>query len=159
VVLLRSEVENNFVFECLKSFLTLNLITMKFIKPFMMLIIASALFISCKKDSPAPPPPVDLGGTTWKGSALVSSITYNPFTLIFNANGTGTVTFSGYPPFPGTWNKASNSSIVYFFFDESATSKWKGQATLNAANNKLEGGVLTRTAPSVLSGTFTTDKQ
>jgi hypothetical protein len=35
----------------------------------------------------------------------------------------------------------------------------KGQATLNTANNKLEGGVLTRTAPSVISGTFTTDKQ
>ncbi len=132
---------------------------MKFMKPLMVLIIASAFFVSCKKDNPAPPPPVDLGGTNWKGSALVNSITYNPFTIVFNADGTGTVTFSGYAPFPGTWNKAPNSGIVYFFFTESATHKWKGQATLNAANNKLEGGVLTRTAPTVISGTFTTDKQ
>jgi hypothetical protein len=132
---------------------------MKFFNPLMMLIIASALFISCKKDCPTPVPPVDMSGTTWKGPALVNPTTYNPFTLVFNADGTGTVTFTGFPAFPGSWNKAPDSGIVYFFFDESATNKWKGQATLNTANNKLEGGVLTRTAPTVISGTFTTDKQ
>jgi hypothetical protein len=115
---------------------------------------------SCKKECPAPPaPPVDLGGTTWKGSAVVNTITYNPFTIILNADGTASVQFQGFSAFPGSWSKTPNSTTVNLFFNESATNTWKGSGTLNAGNNKLESGTLTRTAPSVFNGTFTADKQ
>jgi hypothetical protein len=124
-------------------------------------VLFTAVFVSCKKkDCPVLVPPVDLNGTTFKGSAIISgTITYNPFTIIFGNDGTCTVTFQGFPPFPGSWSKSPNSSIVYLFFDETATTRWKGQATLNATNNKLEGGTLTRVTPSLISGTFTVDKQ
>jgi hypothetical protein len=113
--------------------------------------------VSCKKKED--PPPVDLSGTTWKGSAVVNTISYNPFTIVFNADGTATVQFGTIPAFMGSWSKTPNSAAVNFFFDESSTSKWKGSGTLNTENNKLQSGTLTRTAPSALSGTFTADKQ
>jgi hypothetical protein len=131
---------------------------MKQMKFFVPLILFVASIFSCKKeDCPAPSP--DLSGTTWKGSAVVNSATYNPFTLVFNTDGTATVTFQGFPPFSGSWSKTPNANAVNFFFDESATSKWKGTGTLNSTQNKLESGTLTRTAPSVITGTFTVDKQ
>jgi hypothetical protein len=127
---------------------------------FLMLFVAAIAFTSCKKeDCPTVTPPVDLSGNTFRGSAVVSGITYNPFTIVFSNDGTCSVTFQGLPTFSGSWSKSPTSSIVYFFFDETATSKWKGQATLNTANNKLEAGTLTRTAPSAITGTFTADKQ
>jgi hypothetical protein len=122
-----------------------------------------ALFASsCKKtDCPVqvlPTPPVDLSGTSFSGPALVNGASYNPTKFIFSADGTCTVQFTGFPAFPGSWSKSPNSNVVYFFFDESATNKWKGQGTLNATNNKLESGTFTRTAPTVITGTFTADK-
>ncbi|MFZ1528609.1 MAG: hypothetical protein WAT19_07660 [Ferruginibacter sp.] len=126
-------------------------------KGILLLLVSALLFFSCKKDDPAPP--VDLSGTTFKGTAVINSINYDPFTIKFNADGTATVTIGSFSPFPGSWNKTPNSSIVYFFFDESATNKWKGNGTLSTNNTKLENGTVTRTAPSVLNGTFTAEKQ
>jgi hypothetical protein len=129
-------------------------------KLFIFLFISGLAFASCKKeDCPVNTPPVDLSGTTFKGSAVVGGITYNPFTIVFSSDGSCTVTFQGFPAFPGNWSKSPTSSIVYLFFTESATNSWKGQGTLNTANNKLEAGTLTRITPSAISGTFTADKQ
>jgi hypothetical protein len=128
-------------------------------KLFFTFIVLTAIFSSCKKETcPVVEPPVNLSGTTFKGIAIISGITYNPFTIVFSADGTCTVTFQGYPAFPGTWNKTPSSSVVYLFFTESPTNSWKGQGTLNSTNNKLEGGTLTRTTPTVITGTFTADK-
>ncbi len=129
------------------------------------LLLATVLFTifiitGCKKEGcPTPEVPVNLCGATFKGAAVVGSINYSTFNLTFNADGSAAVTIGTYAPFPGSWNKTPNSSVVYFFFYESSTLKWKREATLNAANNKLEAGVVTRTVPSAINGTFTADKQ
>ncbi len=126
---------------------------------FSTLLFAILIITGCKKEEcPTPETPVNLSGTTFKGSAVINTINYNPFTLLFSADGSASITI-GTQSFTGSWSKTPNSSVVYFFFDESSTTKWKGQATLNAANNKLEAGTLTRTAPSTFNGTFTADKQ
>lgn len=124
----------------------------------LLFLITLATFFSCKKDDPAPPP-VDLSGTNYKGTAVIGGINYNPFTLKFNADGSAIITIGNFSPFSGSWNKTPNSSTVYFFFDESSTNKWKGLATLNADNTKLEAGTVTRTAPTSITGTFTAVKQ
>jgi hypothetical protein len=123
------------------------------------LLIAALCFIvinACKKDHEAP---VNLGGTTWSDSAKILTYVYKPFTVAFNQDGTATVTFSGYTPFVGTWNKPANSQTVYFFFEESATNKWKGEGTLNNSNTKIENGVISRTSGPALSGIFHLVKQ
>lgn len=124
-------------------------------------IAATMLFVlsSCKKDCPAPVVEYNLGGTTYKGTATAGAVNYDPFTIVFSANGTCTVTFQGFSPFPGTWNKAAGTQTVYIFFTESSTNTWKGQGTLSVANDKIESGTLTRLTPSAVSGTFTTTKQ
>jgi hypothetical protein len=139
------------------SFVHIKLTIMK--KLLFPLLFLVTVMSACKKDDPAPEPPVDLSGTTFKGTAVIGGISYDPFKLQFNANGTAVVTIGNFTPFPGQWNKTPNSSIVYFFFDENATTTWKGQGTLNSANNKLEGGTVTRLTPSTIAGTFTADKQ
>jgi hypothetical protein len=118
-----------------------------------LLIVALCIMIlnACKKDAE---PPVNLGGTIWSDSATILTAVYKPFKVVFNQDGTAIVSFSGYPSFSGTWNKPANSQKVYFFFDESATNKWKGEGTLNNSNTKIESGVLTRTAGTPLYGTF-----
>jgi hypothetical protein len=127
----------------------------KIIFPLLLLVLS----ISCKKDVPAPEPPIDLSGTVFKGPAVFGTISYASFILTFNADATASIKVGGFAPFSGYWNKTPNSSVVYFFFNENDTYKWKGQGTLNAAGNKLEGGILTRLAPSPNSGSFTADKQ
>jgi hypothetical protein len=120
------------------------------------ILIASA----CKKtECPVPVEPVNLGGTTFNGSSLINNVSYNPTVFTFNSDGSFVIKLGSVTPFNGSWSKLPNSSVVYFFFDESSTTKWKGQGTLNATNNKLEGGTFTRTAPTALAGTFTADKQ
>lgn len=118
-----------------------------------LLIVALCFMIlnACKKDAE---PPVNLGGTTWSDSATILSTVYKPFKVVFNQDGTALIIFSSYPPFSGTWNKPANSQKVYFFFEESATNKWKGEGTLNNGKTKIESGVLTRTVGVPLSGTF-----
>lgn len=127
------------------------------------ILIAIALITfasSCKKtECPAPEVPVNLAGTIFSGPALINAVNYNPSVFSFFADGSFTVKLGSLTLLNGSWSKTPNSSIVYFFFDESATNKWKGQGTLNATNNKLEGGTFTRITPSALSGTFTADKQ
>ncbi len=122
-------------------------------------IATMLIFNACKKDCPAPVVPLDLAGSTWIDSANVSGIPYKPFTIVFNADGTAAVTFQGFSAFPGTWSKTPNSSVVYIFFDENATTRWKGQGTLNATNTKIEAGTLTRLTPSTINGTFRVTKQ
>ncbi len=126
-------------------------------KSILLLLVTAVLFFSCEKDDPVPP--VDLSGTNFKGTAVINSINYDPFRLAFNADGTAVVTIGSFSPFQGSWNKTPNSSIVYFFFEESTTIKWKGNATLDSNNAKLASGSLTRITPSTLSGTFTAVKQ
>jgi hypothetical protein len=128
-------------------------------KKVMLPLLLLVLMVSCKKDVPAPEPPVDLSGTTFKGKALINTIAYDPFKLVFNADATASITIGSFAPFAGSWNKTPNSAVVYFFFSESPTITWKGQATLNAASNKLEAGTVTRITPSTIAGTFTADKQ
>ena len=126
-------------------------------KSILLLLVSAVLFFSCKKDDPIPP--VDLSGTTFKGTAVIGTINYDPFTLIFNADGTAQVTIGSFAPFAGSWNKTPNSSMVYFFFNESPTLTWKGSATLSTNNTKLENGTVTRLTPSTINGTFTANKQ
>jgi hypothetical protein len=118
------------------------------------LIVLTASLVACKKDSSEP---VNLGGTIWSDSAVINTVVFKPFTLAFKNDGTMNVTFGPNYTFPGTWNKLPNSNVVYFYFDEDATNKWKGETTLNG--NKMVGGTLTRTAPSAATGTFTATKQ
>lgn len=129
-------------------------------KLFLFAITLAIFASSCKKtECPVPVEPVNLGGTIFSGSALIGAITYNPSVFSFFADGSFTVKLGTFSLLYGSWSKTPNSSIVYFFFEESSTTKWKGQGTLNATNNKLEGGTFTRVTPSTISGTFTADKQ
>jgi hypothetical protein len=158
VVLPCRNVDYNFVLSHQESFLTLNFIKMKFVKPLMMLIIASAIFVSCKKDNPAPPPPVDLGGTTWSGPSTVNGINYTmSFTLASNGTLSGGFNSTTYP-FAGSWNKAAAGNLVYIFFVQ-AGNNWKGQGTLNTETNKVEGGTLNQLSGGSLNGTFNVTKQ
>ncbi len=127
----------------------------------MLFAIAIVLFASaCKKtECPVPVEPVNLAGTTFSGPAIINNVPYNPSVFTFNGDGSFTIKLGAVSTLNGSWSKTPNSSIVYFFFDESPTTKWKGQGTLNTINNKLEGGTFTRTAPTPLAGTFTADKQ
>jgi|ANMQ01.1.fsa_nt_gi hypothetical protein len=118
--------------------------------PFLFFIVGA-----CSKDCDAP---IDLSNTTWEDTAVINGIRYDPFKLQLNSNGSAVITIGGFSPFNGSWSKTPNSNVVYFFFDESATNKWKGEGTLNAANTEITGTV-TRTAPSVLNGTFRVIKQ
>jgi hypothetical protein len=128
-------------------------------KLFLAAVIFTVLATSCKKNCPEVVLPVDLSGTTFKGAAVANGVPYDPFVIVFANDGTCTIKFGTFGTFTGSWNKSPNSSIVYLFFTESATNSWKGQATLNATNDKLEGGTLTRVTPSTLAGTFTVTKQ
>lgn len=130
---------------------------MKFMKPLMILIIASAMFMSCKKDTPAPPP-VDLGSTKWSGPSTINGINYTmSFTLAADGTLSGGFNSPTYP-FKGSWNKAATGSLVYIFFVQ-AGNNWKGQGTLNTETNKLEGGTLNQTSGGSFTGTFNVTKQ
>lgn len=158
MVLPLPNVNYSFVCRSQKSFLTLNLITMKFMKPLMMLIIASAFFVSCKKDCPAPVPPVDISGTNWSGPSTINGINYT-MTLALAANGTLSGGFNAPTyPFTGSWNKAASGNLVYIFFVQ-AGNNWKGQCTLNTETNKLEGGTLNQLSGGAFTGTFNVTKQ
>lgn len=113
--------------------------------------------LSCKKDDNSPSG-FDIRSTTWSDSANVGGIPYKPFSISFNADGTAKVTFSGYSPFPGSWNKPFTHDTVFFFFDENATTTWKGVGVFGKNNTEIKG-TLTRTAPSTITGTFTVKKQ
>jgi|GEM_PF-7008839 len=118
--------------------------------------VAILFTTACSKDSD---PPVNLGNTTWSDSAIINGIKYKPFTLKFNNDGTAEVTFAGFSPFKGFWNKLPTNATVNFYFTESATNSWKGQGEVNSTNTKIENGTLTRLTPSTISGTFVATKQ
>jgi hypothetical protein len=120
--------------------------------------MAITLVAACSKDKEAPPPP-NLGNTTWKDSAIINGIKYKPFTVQFNEDGTAQVTFAGFSPFKGFWNKLPTSAVVNIYFTESATNTWKGRGTLSTDNTKIESGTLERLTPSTITGTFVVTKQ
>ncbi len=126
-------------------------------KNFITLLLVLFTLAACKKQAV----PVDLSDTTFKGTAIIGSRTYDPFSVTFHPDGSATFRFHT-DSFAGNWSKTPNSSIVYVIFDEpfnaTTTLKWKGQATLNASNNKLEGGIMNR-IPYPATGTFTAVKQ
>lgn len=125
------------------------------IRTFLVVALIVTTVISCTKDAD---PPIDLSGTTWSDSANIGGIPYKPFSITFNGNGTAQVTIGSFAPFSGSWNKSVISNQVYFFFDEGATIKWKGEGTLLVDKNQITGTV-TRTVPSTINGTFTIIKK
>lgn len=125
-------------------------------------LFVSAFFflalVSCKKDDPAPIPPVDLSSTSWSGPSTVNGINYTMnYTLAANGTLTGGFNSPTYP-FSGSWNKTPNSNIVYIFFIQAGNS-WKGEGTLNSTNNKIENGTLNQLTGGAFTGTFNVTKQ
>jgi hypothetical protein len=128
-------------------------------KLFIFIFISGLAFASCKKtDCPVQTPPPDLSATIWTGPSAVNTIAYTMnFTLAADGTMTGSFTGGGTFPFTGTWSKSPNSSLVYIFFTQ-AGNTWKGQGTLNAASNKIEGGTLTQLTGGAFTGTFNVSK-
>lgn len=116
---------------------------------------------SCKKEAT----PVDLSGSSWRGTMTVGTMVYDSTVISFNANGkvSGTIQKSAGASstyaLEGTWNKTPNSNKVYLYHTiTTAPGTFDANATLNSDNTKLEGGVGVNSISPTYNYTFTCSK-
>jgi hypothetical protein len=124
-------------------------------------LLFTAILTSCKKEScPIPVPPIDLSGTTFKGTVVLRGSNYDNSILTFKADGSTENRFAGDPNiYLGMWSKTPNSSIINLTFSLNAMSVWKGAGILNSDGTKIENGTYNQIIGTNGTGTFSLTKQ